>query len=202
LTARWPTWRLAVDLLSHYSVSPSRSLHLCAVSQAIMVVRSHAEGRLPRARAPEWEIISSGAPGRISAAARRAGRCSLSIARGGVREQAVDGGATVACRVGEGHGWRPGRIIDPLGHNGGGTQLGRLAAEVTPVAPPNRAVWACNLTMSRWPGVVEPARHLVVVPATGGRRRCDPRRGWLVGLPVTGWWVRSWRVGCGGRPIR
>jgi hypothetical protein len=106
----------------------------------------------------------------------------LSIARGGVREQAVDGGATVACRVGEGHGWRPGRIIDPLGHNGGGTQLGRLAAEVTPVAPPNRAVWACNLTMSRWPGVVEPARHLVVVPATGGRRRCDPRRGWLVGV--------------------
>jgi len=30
--------------------------------------------------------------------------------------QVVDAGATVACRVGEEHAWRPGRIIDPFGH--------------------------------------------------------------------------------------
>jgi hypothetical protein len=65
-----------------------------------------------------------------------------------------------------------------------------------------RAAWAWNLLMSRWPGVVERARHLVVVHATGRPWAVRPCvRGWLVGLPVTGWWVRSWRVGCGGRPI-
>jgi hypothetical protein len=64
-----------------------------------------------------------------------------------------------------------------------------------------RATWAWNLMTSRWPGVVEPARHLVVVPATGRRSAVRPCvRVWLVGLPVTGCWVRSWRVGCGGRP--
>jgi hypothetical protein len=30
-----------------------------------------------------------------------------------------------------------------------------------------RAAWAWNLTTSPAPGVVEPGRHLVVVPATG-----------------------------------
>ena len=32
-----------------------------------------------------------------------------------------------------------------------------------------RAASAWNLSTSPWPGVVEPARHLVVVPATGVR---------------------------------
>jgi hypothetical protein len=66
-----------------------------------------------------------------------------------------------------------------------------------------RAAWAWNLMTSPWPGVVEPARHLVVVHATGRAWAVRPCvRVWLVGLPVTGWWVRSWRVGRGGRPIR
>jgi hypothetical protein len=30
-----------------------------------------------------------------------------------------------------------------------------------------RAAWAWNLMTSRWPGVVEPARHVAVVAATG-----------------------------------
>jgi len=43
-----------------------------------------------------------------------------------------------------------------------------------------RADWAWNLMTSRWPGVVEPARHLVVcTPPEFRRRRCDPGRAWL-----------------------
>lgn len=40
-----------------------------------------------------------------------------------------------------------------------------------------RAAWAWNLTTSPWPGVVEPARHLVVVHATGRASAVPPRVG-------------------------
>jgi hypothetical protein len=66
-----------------------------------------------------------------------------------------------------------------------------------------RAAWAWNLMTSRWP--VWSSRAGTSWSCTlleFGRRRCDLCRVWLVGLPVTGWWVRSWRVGCGARPIR
>jgi len=81
---------------------------------------------------------------------------------------------------------------------------GRLVAEVTAdgaaesgglgLEPDDVAVAGC---------VVEPARYL-----DGRARRRWGGGGairvgvWLVGLPVTGWWVRSWRVGCGGWPVR
>jgi hypothetical protein len=35
------------------------------------------------------------------------------------------------------------------------------------MAPANWAAWLWNLTTSPWSGVVEPARHLAVLPATG-----------------------------------